>query len=354
MNSNTYPPKLRSITARWLILVALFLVSTPGFSQSSFEDFTNRFGFSTSQALLEHSLGNLLQYEPLTADMESNFSESWFVDSIWYGDYFYKASFFFNSAQTHLERIELSTLEMFLSVDEYDLRLGSLLPTIIETYGVSVQSNQSENALGRVTDEYWWLGENYHLQLHNSTFKDANIIVLSVVFNDPNAKDFRVARWGDSMSSIVMTEGEVNLTEDNNLYIFKDVVIGLNCYVVYKFVDDELVSAKYLFNADNVNNDTYIDDFRKVVDILTTKYGTADGDGRHWKDNQEKDCPISCGYSVLRGDLFYETNWNLGRTRILTKLYGTDLEIFHIVQYTSEAHQEIIDLQEKRQVYDKF
>ena len=83
--------------------------------------------------------------------------------------------------------------------------------------------------------------------------------------------DFRNATWGMSVDEVKQREDASLDYESSNIVIFTDSIAGLDCSVVYVFVDDKLVRTKYNFNAAHTNKNLYISDFRNLQHLLTSQ-----------------------------------------------------------------------------------
>ena len=100
-------------------------------------------------------------------------------------------------------------------------------------------------------------------------------------------KDFRVANWGDSKEKIINLEGRTNMSNDRDLYYFEDRLGELKCKIVYKFTNNRLIWAKYIF--DDIKKDQILYHYQQLDQMLNDKYGIAQYDGTDWKDSKYKE-----------------------------------------------------------------
>ena len=99
-----------------------------------------------------------------------------------------------------------------------------------------------------------------------------------------NEKDFRVANWGDSKEKIRSLEGRLNESRDRDLYYFEDSLGELKCTVVYKFANDKLIWAKYLF--EDIEDNLAIYHYERFEKMLDKKYGTIRVDATRWENDK--------------------------------------------------------------------
>lgn len=97
-------------------------------------------------------------------------------------------------------------------------------------------------------------------------------------------KDFRVANWGDSKEKIINLEGRTNMLNDRDLYCFEDRLGELKSKIVYKFTNNRLIWAKYMF--DDIKEDLILYHYQRLEQMLDEKYGIAQYDGTYWKDSK--------------------------------------------------------------------
>ncbi|MBQ9137393.1 MAG: hypothetical protein IJX65_02005 [Alistipes sp.] len=98
-------------------------------------------------------------------------------------------------------------------------------------------------------------------------------------------KDFRVANWGDSKEKIRDLEGRMDESGgDRDAYGFEDRLGDLKCIVIYKFANDKLIWAKYMF--EDIEDDKAIYHYNRFEKMLDRKYGVVSKDGTHWKDGK--------------------------------------------------------------------
>lgn len=204
------------------------------------------------------------------------------------------------------------------------------------------------NSLGRA-----WYKDNYTVEVLHMILSDSHIYSLTVKGTENKETDFRIAKWGDSKKVIMQKEGKTNLSTNDNLYLFSDIVAGISCDVAYIFTNDKLTMAKYLFNPTHSNKNDFIKDFRELVNLMTEKYGKPDYNVPKWRNSLYKDDPDEYGFAVSLGHLSYSAGWlGLGETTGITvALYGENYKISFIIQYVSKKYD---GLREKSYIQNKI
>lgn len=199
-----------------------------------------------------------------------------------------------------------------------------------------------------------WYKENYTVSVMHMGFDDNQIYSLSIEGVDNTKKDFRVAKWGDSKKTIMEYEGQVDKYDSDKLYVFTSSLAGMSCDVAYIFTDDKLTMAKYIFNEEHTNKNDYISDFRKIVKLMTEKYGEPSWDSPEWRNSLYKDDPEDYGFAVSLGHLIYSAGWFTKKTDISVYLTGENYEISLTIQYVSKKYKQLRENQSKKQDLDNL
>ncbi len=90
--------------------------------------------------------------------------------------------------------------------------------------------------------------------------------------------NFRKTRWGMSIAQVKSSEDVEVLEEGGGGYMETlrlgyEVVIGKIVTILYVFIDDQLVRAKYILDGTHENDNLFINDYSDFTEILTKKYG---------------------------------------------------------------------------------
>jgi len=161
---------------------------------------------------------------------------------------------------------------------------------------------------------------------------------------------FREAIWGMSQIQIKALEKGKFIGEDRSSATGLDFLAyageagNLSCSIGYLFAEDQLVEGRYLFTAKHVNKLLFIDDFRKVKESITEKYGKPTKDEVFWRNDLYKNDPSDWGMALCVGHLTFEVVWDMPETVILLQILGDNYKVSHRLQYTSrlKKHKELV------------
>jgi len=160
--------------------------------------------------------------------------------------------------------------------------------------------------------------------------------------------DFRQTNWGMSTAQVKSTEKNKPITDKNQMLVYEGQVSGFDCWIGYIFLDDKLVRAKYLFIQEHSNKTDYIQDYKKIQNILTSKYGEPTADDVLWSNDLYKSDPQEWGMAICIGHLKYYCKWETDATKILLALSGENYKIDFQTEYVSVAHKELIERENKQ------
>ncbi len=124
---------------------------------------------------------------------------------------------------------------------------------------------------------------------------------------------------------------------------YEDIVAGLRCRLIYIFIHDQLVRAKYSVEERHVNKNLYLDDFNTLSSALARKYGKPAGENTLWSDELYKNDSSQWGVAVAGGHMSKYTTYDLPATRITASLTGDNFEVSVEVEYVSKALESLED-----------
>lgn len=197
-----------------------------------------------------------------------------------------------------------------------------------------------------------WYKDNYTVSVMHMGFSDSQLYSLDVQGVDNSKPDFRKAKWGDSKQTIMSIEGEPDQYDTESLYVFRSTLAGMSCDVAYIFTDNKLTMAKYLFCENHTNKNDYISDYRRLVRLLTEKYGEPSWNAPEWRNSLYKDDPEDYGFAVSLGHLIYSAGWFGDKTDVSVYLTGENYEITLVIQYVSKKFEQLRENQSKQQTLD--
>ena len=182
------------------------------------------------------------------------------------------------------------------------------------------------------------------------------VVILSVILIFSEQKyDFRNTNWGMSKGQVKATEDKKPDFEDDTTLGYEVKIEGSNFSCIYSFLEDKLYNSGYFFTGKHTNKNLYIDDYEKLKETLTKKYGkpTKDIPG-FWKNDLYKSDKRSWGMAVSVGHLVYGTSWETPTTKISLMLSGDNFKISMVVSYTSKELEEWADKIREEEAKSKF
>src|SRR5580658_510496 len=176
-----------------------------------------------------------------------------------------------------------------------------------------------------------------------------------------SAQDFRRATWGMTQAQVMATESdrpaEVRLENGETIVKYDKYdsarTAELAGRLLYIFVNDKLVRAKYVSNTEHSDLNDFIADFRAVEPILMEKYGKPADERAVWEDDlyqqerlpyldQDRALPADilpsdqhAGLAVSLGNLRLITQRSSAHTKITHALTGANSRIVHQIEYRS-------------------
>lgn len=138
---------------------------------------------------------------------------------------------------------------------------------------------------------------------------------------DGQPYDFRKVHWGMSKNQVKKNETAEFIGETDNALLYRESIAGLDSKLVYMFEDEKLRISAYKFENEYSDVEDYINDYAKLKDAYTKKYGEPYTDEVKWTNDSFKDVPSMLGQALIEGHVSYITQWSLPETNIILKLY---------------------------------
>ena len=169
------------------------------------------------------------------------------------------------------------------------------------------------------------------------------ITILLSFINVSLAEDFtfRKTKWGMSESDVKASEPLEIAESGDGWFSYKTNVLGKDVYVVYIFIDNQLVRSRYILAESYTNNNNYIDVYQSFKSILEKKYGKPVEDQTIWMDDNYKNDYSDWGMAVSLGDLTFYSTWINNSTEITNTLSGNNFSITCCVEYRSTKLKDI-------------
>ena len=145
--------------------------------------------------------------------------------------------------------------------------------------------------------------------------------------------DFRKTHWGMSKNEVRKNETTEFIGETDDALIYKEKIGGLDSKLVYMFEDGKLRNSAYKFENEYSEVEDYINDYEKLKDAYTKKYGEPYSDKVRWTNDTFKDDPSMLGQALIEGHVSYITQWSLPETNVILSLYKDEDEISLMAAY---------------------
>ena len=151
--------------------------------------------------------------------------------------------------------------------------------------------------------------------------------------------DFRNAKWGDSIETVLEYETEIELNEIDGTLIGSAVVNNFDAYAIYFFDNNECYQGAYSFNLEYTNAGQYIPTYNSLKESLTKKYGEPSEDviipleRESLIDMAGEAKALEYGYEV------YRARWETSTTDIMLGMGAENFEVSLIIQYIDKAYE---------------
>lgn len=276
------------------------------------------------------------------------FTNDYAINDIELGDWTLQADVNVNEGTQTLKFISIS----IPTGNDYLTTLKEAENALFAIYGSpEVVEDELSGTFVKHKNSRWYSG-NYALELSLNIYSEKAYLKIMVKEHDNSANDIRVAKWGDSKKDIMAKEGKSNLSTSPDIYMFYDTIAGMSCAVGYVFTDDKLTMVKYLLDHDHSNLNDYIDDYNKLVSLLTKKYGEPYHNAPVWKNSLFKGDYSNYGLAISSGHLVYNSKWNLDRTEIDVLLGGENYKIDFQIQYLSKQFKNAQSKKQEQEALD--
>lgn len=309
-------------------------------AQIDFHQLINEFDWNSDESSILEKFSSSIETKKHYYDAETKQMSDYRITDIVLGDFDFKASIIVDS-------ISRKIVELLFIISEKDKKTDALTLSneidniLFPLYGDPDSREDEDYNESMYSRNRKWYKNKYIITASQMIFSDNYYYTLRVKGIDEKENDFRIAKWGDSKASIIKKEGKIDKANIDDIYLFSDVVGGLNCDVAYIFTDDKLSMAKYVFHPSHTNKNEFISDFKSLVGLMTEKYGKPDYNTPRWKKNLYKSNPDEYGFAISLGHLVYNAGWLNEKTNITVALHGENYEIRLMIQYVSKKYEAI-------------
>ncbi len=261
---------------KFIIVLVLCLSFLNGVAVNKIDvfDFISQFDWSQTKKEIEYKYKNYINTEELST------GNSIILDSIVLGDYNLSFSIVFDKRDMPTIFSFSPKMDLFFLLENE--KIDSVINSIIyEKFGEpnvpyeSIPSYLLENESSTSVKMWKDVKNLRNMSLSHSSLyingMSVSYFMLSLLTPIKTEPDFRKGYWGDSRRVIMEREGKRDELGLDNIYSFSTTVAGLGCIAAYRFTNDKLTNAKYLFK--NASVYSCINDYEKLFSLLTKKYG---------------------------------------------------------------------------------
>ena len=165
---------------------------------------------------------------------------------------------------------------------------------------------------------------------------------------------FRNAKWGMSKAETKRSEDLQLIDSNDSILLYKIRMADKDFDIIYIFVDDQLVRAKYILVDRYTNENTYLWEADKLRDAMTAKYGVPVDHNEYWLGDTWKNDLSNRGRAVEAGELALYTNWQSGDTHILLAVTGENYETVVTLEYLSTSLSALEDAKRESNLLDNL
>lgn len=165
---------------------------------------------------------------------------------------------------------------------------------------------------------------------------------------------FRKTKWGMSIQDVKQSEPMDPNESKENVLIYKTNILNKNVFLVYFFVNNKLVRARYALAEEHSNKNDFIHDYDEFKDIIKKKYGKPVKEDVFWRSRIYKNDPSNYGMAIATGNLSYFSSWKTNGSKITCFLHGDNFNIYCGVEYVSEELGSLEKEQDEKRNLEKF
>ncbi|MDO5972172.1 hypothetical protein Q4Q35_20420 [Flavivirga aquimarina] len=157
--------------------------------------------------------------------------------------------------------------------------------------------------------------------------------LLSFCQKTQNPFTFQGLNWGDTETEVKLAIPDLHETETG---LSKTTTINhLSASLLFEMNNNLLERISYMFSKQHSNENSYIEDLKKIKNLLIKKYGTPNIDTQKWNNDLLKNDESRYGLAVSSGHLEYVIAWTLHDTNILLNLASHNNKVIHRLVYKS-------------------
>jgi hypothetical protein len=184
------------------------------------------------------------------------------------------------------------------------------------------------------------------------------IAIIFLFFPDNNCHSddftFRKTKWGMSIQEVKQSEPMEPNESKENVLTYKTNILNKDVFLVYFFVNNKLVRARYALAEEHSNKNDFIQDYNEFKEIIKKKYGKPVKEDIYWKSRIYKNDPSNYGMAIATGNLSYFSSWKTNDSKIICFLHGDNYNIYCGIEYVSEELASLEKEQAEKKNLEKF
>ncbi|QHW32835.1 copper amine oxidase N-terminal domain-containing protein [Paenibacillus rhizovicinus] len=152
---------------------------------------------------------------------------------------------------------------------------------------------------------------------------------------------FRNVKWGMTVAQVKKAETAKLIGSGDGYYYYETKASGMDATLAYRFTNNKLTDAMYIFKVDHINSNAYISDYDSLKSALVGKYGSPDNDQDivYYGDLYKGDARNTLGTAVAIGQAAFYNMWTTADTEITLALYGDNFDSSLVLQYSGLAYK---------------
>lgn len=150
--------------------------------------------------------------------------------------------------------------------------------------------------------------------------------------------DVRGVRWGMTEAEVIASEGRDPDERRDGWIYYSLTAVNMPAVMGYHFDGDgRLRHAVYRFVPRQLSNGLWFDDYRRLVKLMTEKYGEPTAEDTVWLRELYRYDPDSWAFAVSIGDLRLHHWWESERTYMALVLRGDSYAMDLRLEYGDRA-----------------
>ncbi|MGO9019122.1 MAG: hypothetical protein ACLQVJ_12325 [Syntrophobacteraceae bacterium] len=158
--------------------------------------------------------------------------------------------------------------------------------------------------------------------------------------------DFRKTKWGMTRDEVKRSESLQPVGEKKDKIFYKSTLDETPCMIAYHFLNNKLAQALYLFDQKHANPSDFIDDYNRILALLTEKYGKPVKAYTRWTNPLYENDPRYWGTALKLGHMSKIADWTTDSSEIHLSLLGDmggNMEVNLGIAYFSKRLKSLLE-----------